>query len=440
MQVKNLFLIAALASSCSLAIADELNGLVTKTQFDEIFPLSNGSKLKQQYTSAYNNFMAENAKASTAHAKCDHFLPKTTPPTYWTAEYQKCIDAASPNLAAATEALNTLRGNLQNCPAVMVKDAHGKKVDFSGEAPKPDSIKSITTLYTYENFAKTTPYFDDFLGHDRTNAKRELAALLANVQQETTGLCFASETPFDVLEKLSTKAEFSHIQNKQLCSWFTSDADIKSLAAMGITLPAPCTDTNITAATRDKLIDYAFNVKRAKGKYCQTVDTKMQAECLASNRYYYGRGAIQLSYPYNYIAFGNSLFVKKYGYDLYQHPELVSSPEANQENRASLLWGSALWFWMTPQSPKPSAHAVMTNEWVPSVSDIKYNRKPGFGSVINIINGGLECGAERTGDKDIKAQNRIDAYNRILNIIGMPKDDDSKHPLDCKKSSNFTIQ
>jgi chitinase len=93
---------------------------------------------------------------------------------------------------------------------------------------------------------------------------------------------------------------------------------------------------------------------------------------------------------------------------------------------------------MTPQSPKPSAHAVMTNQWVPTAGDLSKNRKPGFGTVINIINGGLECGEGRGSDKDIKAQNRIDAYRRILAIMNAPTEDSGKYPLDCKNSKDFT--
>lgn len=435
------FLSIALAMNFNLALADEVHGLITKQQFNEIFPLSNGEKLKKQYTDAYNTFIQEKNKTAAAETSCAHLLPKANPPVYWTPEYQKCMDKAAPEYEHALRNLNELRGNFQNCPSVITTDSHGKKIDFSGEAPKPDSIQSVKTLYTYENFAKTTPYFRGFLAGDRTNAKRELAAFLANVQQETTGLCFASETPFDILEKLSTKEEFKSIKNQQLCSWFTSAEDIKNLAALGITLPYTCTDTNISVTTRNKLIDYAFEIKRPKGKYCQwQAKPDKEQECLKSNRYYYGRGPIQLSYPYNYIAFGETDFVHRHGYNLYTDPGLVTSQEANQESRSSLLWGSALWFWMTPQPPKPSAHAVMTNQWQPNAADIKNNRKPGFGSVINIINGGLECGAQRGADKDVKAQNRINAYKRILKIIGAPADDNAIYPLDCKNSNNFTVQ
>jgi chitinase len=46
---------------------------------------------------------------------------------------------------------------------------------------------------------------------------------------------------------------------------------------------------------------------------------------------------------------------------------------------------------MTPQSPKPSCHDVMTGQWTPSAADLAAGRRPGFGQTINIINGGIEC-------------------------------------------------
>lgn len=45
--------------------------------------------------------------------------------------------------------------------------------------------------------------------------------------------------------------------------------------------------------------------------------------------------------------------------------------------------GSAMWFYMTAQSPKPSMH------------DAVMGRVPGgFAATINIINGGIECGRD----------------------------------------------
>jgi len=120
---------------------------------------------------------------------------------------------------------------------------------------------------------------------------------------------------------------------------------------------------------------------------------------------------------------------------LYLHPELVASIEANKDT--SLLWGSAIWFWMTATSTKPSAHAVMTNQWTPKQRDIDAKRQPGFGTVINIINGGLECAPGRTPATSVKAQHRIAYYNQILTFLNQPQDDNTKYPLDCDNSLNF---
>lgn len=99
---------------------------------------------------------------------------------------------------------------------------------------------------------------------------------------------------------------------------------------------------------------------------------------------YQGRGAIQLSWNYNYGQVGDTL-----GVDLLAVPDLVATdPE--------LAIATALWFWMTPQAPKPSAHDVMVGNWRPTASDKKLGRLPGFGMTTNIINGGIECNQPTT--------------------------------------------
>ena len=98
---------------------------------------------------------------------------------------------------------------------------------------------------------------------------------------------------------------------------------------------------------------------------------------------YFGRGAIQLSWNYNYGQFSESWFGSK---DiLLQNPGLLAgNPE--------ISFASAYWFWTTAQFPKPSCHDIMVGEWEPSAEDSAKGRLPGFGAVMNIINGGIECG------------------------------------------------
>jgi len=98
---------------------------------------------------------------------------------------------------------------------------------------------------------------------------------------------------------------------------------------------------------------------------------------------YHGRGPLQLSYNYLYGMFSEAWFGSKDS--LLQHPEKLLQDSV-------LAFASAIWFWMTPVANKPSCHAVMTGQWIPSAADSAAGRLPGFGVTLNIINGGVECG------------------------------------------------
>jgi len=53
---------------------------------------------------------------------------------------------------------------------------------------------------------------------------------------------------------------------------------------------------------------------------------------------------------------------------------------------------AGLWFYMTPQNPKPSMHDVMTGNFEPNSVDLANKIYASFGTTTNILNGGLECG------------------------------------------------
>ncbi|CAN6321574.1 unnamed protein product [Urochloa humidicola] len=119
---------------------------------------------------------------------------------------------------------------------------------------------------------------------------------------------------------------------------------------------------------------------------------------------YYGRGPIQLTHEYNYRQAGQAL-----GLDLVGNPDLVSSNPV-------VAFKTAIWFWMTPQSPKPSCHAVMTGGWKPSAADRAARRLPGYGLTTNIINGGQECGRGQITDA---AKDRVGYYKRYCDMLGV---------------------
>ncbi len=97
---------------------------------------------------------------------------------------------------------------------------------------------------------------------------------------------------------------------------------------------------------------------------------------------YYGRGPLQLSFNGNYGYASTFIFGDKNV--LLKNPDLVSTD-------AVTAFKTAIYFWMTPVTTKPSAHDVMTGKWKPNADDSAKGRTPGFGMTINIINGAVEC-------------------------------------------------
>jgi len=131
-------------------------------------------------------------------------------------------------------------------------------------------------------------------------------------------------------------------------------------------------------------------------------------------RSYHGRGIIQLSWNYNYGAFSAWLYdngilsnVIKKRDTLLEYPNLV-------KDNGTLSILSGIWFWMTPQGPKPSSHDVIYGDVYnvstktqemglpPRNDNGNYYTEQGdtndeavfayrIGTVIDIVNGGIEC-------------------------------------------------
>ncbi|KAJ6794143.1 putative chitinase 2 [Iris pallida] len=149
------------------------------------------------------------------------------------------------------------------------------------------------------------------------------------------------------------------------------------------------------------------------GDYCQPSN---EWPC-APGKKYYGRGPIQISYNYNYGPAGKAINA-----DLLNNPDLVATDP-------TVSFKTALWFWMTPQSPKPSCHDVVTGAWTPSSADVSAGRLPGYGVITNIINGGVECGH----GSDPKVADRIGFYKRYCDILQVGYGDN----LDCYSQAPF---
>jgi hypothetical protein len=121
---------------------------------------------------------------------------------------------------------------------------------------------------------------------------------------------------------------------------------------------------------------------------------------------YYGRGPMELSYNGNYGYASDCIFGDKHV--LLNNPSLV-------EKDPVIAFKTAIYFWMTPQTLKPSAHDVMTGKWHPGAADKAAGRVAGFGMTINIVNGNVECGK---GENNTGMNDRIGFYKHFLQKLG----------------------
>ncbi len=169
---------------------------------------------------------------------------------------------------------------------------------------------------------------------DLNTRKRELAGFLANISHETGGGTISGEVDDDSLTGL----------------YFNEEVGFIGSSAIG---------------------------------YVQSTGTNYLP---VAGKSYHGRGPIQLSYNYNYglcadVILGDSSI-------------LLNNPE-QLTNNGVLGFMTGIWFWMTPQPPKPSCHEVITGIWEPKAGAPNAQYNGNFGLTIVVINN--ESGQSENG-------------------------------------------
>ncbi|GIU50586.1 chitinase [Shewanella sairae] len=144
-----------------------------------------------------------------------------------------------------------------------------------------------------------------------------------------------------------------------------------------------------------------------------------------SYKSYFGRGAKQLSYNYNYGPFSDAMFGTVT--TLLNRPEMVADTWLNL--------ASAVFFFTYPQPPKPSMLHVIDGTWQPNTRDMQQGLSAGFGITTHIINGGIECGA---GSEKPQSLNRIAYYQAHAQYLGVPVE--NTEVLGCKNMRPFDNQ
>lgn len=239
--------------------------------------------------------------------------------------------------------------------------------------------------YSYTRFLQAVAKFPAFCGDyaDGRDAdaicRHGLATMFAHFAQETG----------------------DHNRNDSVPEWRQG---LKYLRELG------CSDTGTGCGYNTECNDPVFNKVWACGKNAD-----------GSWKKYYGRGAKQLSYNYNYGPFSQAMFDGDQSV-LLQDPDKVASTWLNL--------ASAVFFFVYPQPPKPSMLHVIDGSWVPNDADRAAGAGNDFATTIMIIN--AECGG---GTERQAAQNRIDYYRQFAHTLGW---DYSREKLSCATMQRFS--
>ena len=240
-----------------------------------------------------------------------------------------------------------------------------------------DLFPLANSIYSYTEFLKAVEQFPKLCGGDELTCRKELATIFAHMTQETG----------------------YHSASNRVPEWQQGLYYVREIACDGAG-GTGCGDYR-TSCPAGTWVSYAY-------------------PCFDGQNYY-GRGAKQLSYNYNYGLFSRAIFND--ATVLLKNPDRVAQ-------EGWLAVSSAIWFYMTSQSPKPSMHDIVTGKWQANAQDTAANIQAGFGATTHVINGGIECGS---GSESQQSQKRIEYYQAFSQAFGI----DSSENLTCANMQAF---
>ena len=252
--------------------------------------------------------------------------------------------------------------------------------DIFTEAMFMEFAPNNTFPYTYEGFCEAVEdynlYHEEkvFLMGSETDQRNEIAAFLGNTAHESDD--------FEAGREYLACADNVQVDGKTYCKPCTNDLfDWETMK---------CSQS--MADLDSPYSEYCQPVfMPPEGCNCETITQVASEGELAgyvdASKVFYGRGAIQLSWNYNYIK--ASLALTGSPDTFCEDPELVVSDP-------KYAWGSAIYFWMESEKEGDTCHKEA----------LKHN----FGGTLNVINGGLECPAYAGGWHHKAVKMRINRY------------------------------
>ncbi|MFH4979907.1 hypothetical protein AB6A40_006616 [Gnathostoma spinigerum] len=273
--------------------------------------------------------------------------------------------------------------------------------------------------YSYDAFVIAARYFPTFGTTSPNNGwtqqenyRRDVAAFFAHAVQET------GENNADFYQKLPKNQADECFYRGGFFNWFEG---------------GPISSFLNPSSPGLKPEDGAKCI--ASGRYCESSpEIDYWFKCGGSstpingyyNACYFGRGAIQISYNYNYGQFQTFLLSKKITVDILNNPNLVIT---KMDPPLAIL--ASLWFYMTPQPPKPAMHDIVLGQWNPGPKNDAAGYKGAiFGPTSLVINN--ECNGEDPTDPGGPGESRrIKAFKWFAKVYFKIRIEDDKY-LTCK--------
>lgn len=200
--------------------------------------------------------------------------------------------------------------------------------------------------YSYESFVIAARYFPNFgteapgNGYNaEQNYKRDLAAFFAHAFQET------GEIDGSLYNKLSRQEADACFYRGGFYNWFEGGPRSGFLPSSTPGLKPEdgnmCSAQGLYCSSSDPFVNFAYPCNKAQNGY-------HYEGC------YFGRGPIQITHNYNYGMFQHWLLLQGINVDLLTNPNLIMT---KTDPPLSIM--ASLWFYMTPQPPKPAMHDII---------------------------------------------------------------------------------
>ncbi|CAB3396820.1 unnamed protein product [Caenorhabditis bovis] len=275
--------------------------------------------------------------------------------------------------------------------------------------------------YSYEAFIIAARYFPEFgtsinvtnqIYTADENKKRDLAAFFAHAIQET------GENNIALYDTMETQEASNCFYRGGFYNWFeggptSSFLDPKTPGYQ------PIDGNSCSAAGK-----YCLDSPQITYFYaCSTRNSTNEAAPFRGC--YFGRGAIQISYNYNYGQFQDWLATRNIRVDLLNEPNLVMT---KMDPPLAVL--ASVWFYMTPQPPKPAMHDIVMGNWNSGATNAAAGYAgPIFGPTSLIINN--ECSGEDAANPGGPGESRrIKAFKWFCGYFAVPTGADVT--LSCK--------